>query len=52
MGLIAFNFIASCAPWSPTFSLDNLRDVSKRPPGPPSTFVNPINLKAFLGISE
>lgn len=50
-GIVVFNIVGGLGPWSPTFSPENYRDVSKRPEGPPSTFVNPLDIGRSLGIS-
>jgi len=51
IGLIVLqNVISAFAPWSATFSQENLRDVAKRPQGPPSQF--PSNIGGWLGIAE
>jgi len=51
IGLIVLqNFITGLAPWSTTFTSENLRDVAKRPQGPPTQW--PTNPGAYLGIAE
>jgi len=53
MGLIAYNTVAAVAPWSPSYSSANLQDVSRRPLGPPFSWVNPLtHTKLFLGIDS
>ncbi|EFJ45419.1 hypothetical protein VOLCADRAFT_94261 [Volvox carteri f. nagariensis] len=51
MGIVIYNALGGLGPWSPTFSPENLRDVARRPTGPPSVLVNPLNLGKLLGIS-
>jgi len=50
LGLVAYNTLGALVPWSPTFSSENLRDVQRRPAGPPNTWVSPVDFKKFLGI--
>ncbi|KAG2440032.1 hypothetical protein HXX76_004149 [Chlamydomonas incerta] len=49
LGIIAYNVLGGLGPWSPTFAPENLRDVAKRPPGPPNAI--PAKLGDWLGIS-
>jgi len=50
LGLIAYNTLGALGPWSPTFSPENLRDVAKRPKGPPNERASPLDFKRFFGI--
>ncbi|PNW84502.1 hypothetical protein CHLRE_03g146147v5 [Chlamydomonas reinhardtii] len=49
MGIIAYNVLGGLGPWSPTFAPENLRDVARRPRGPPSDL--PAKVGDWLGIS-
>lgn len=49
--IVLYNILGAVGPWSPTYSPENLRDVAKRPEGPPNVMVSPLNVKKFLGIS-
>jgi len=52
VALVLHNSFLSIAPWSPTFSEQNLRDIAQRPEGPPTTWVNPItNPGKFFGVT-
>ncbi|GIL77118.1 hypothetical protein Vretifemale_6666 [Volvox reticuliferus] len=51
MGIVVYNVLGGLGPWSPTFAPENLRDVARRPTGPPSVLVNPFNLGKLLGVS-
>ncbi|KXZ43390.1 hypothetical protein GPECTOR_92g613 [Gonium pectorale] len=51
LGIVTYNVLGGLGPWSPTFSPENLRDVAKRPPGPPNALVSPFDLGRLLGIS-
>ncbi|KAG2495306.1 hypothetical protein HYH03_006578 [Edaphochlamys debaryana] len=51
LGIVAYNVLGALGPWSPTFSPENLRDVAKRPHGPPNAWTSPLDLGRFLGIS-
>jgi len=48
--IVIQNIITSLAPWSATFSKENLMDVAKRPAGPPTG--QPRNALGWFGISE
>ncbi|KAL6764629.1 hypothetical protein V8C86DRAFT_3128843 [Haematococcus lacustris] len=50
--LVVQNAFTALVPWSPTFSSENLKDVAKRPAGPPTASVSPLDFKRFLGISN
>ncbi|KAL6764634.1 hypothetical protein V8C86DRAFT_3022274 [Haematococcus lacustris] len=50
--LVVQNAFTALVPWSPTFSPENLKDVAKRPAGPPTASVSPLDFKRFLGISN
>ncbi|GLC37431.1 hypothetical protein PLESTM_000584000, partial [Pleodorina starrii] len=51
LGIVVYNVLGGLGPWSPTFSPENLRDVARRPTGPPSVLVNPFNIGKLLGVS-
>jgi hypothetical protein len=48
--VIAHDVITSLAPWSPSFSQQNLEDISKRPQGPPNQ--TPSSVGGWFGIAE
>jgi len=50
LGIIAYNTLGALGPWSPTFSPENLRDVAKRPQGPPNERASPLDFKRFWGV--
>jgi hypothetical protein len=47
---VLWNVVSALAPWSATFSRENLEDVAKRPQGPPTQW--PSNIGGWLGIAE
>ncbi|PNH05957.1 Photosystem II protein, chloroplastic, partial [Tetrabaena socialis] len=58
LAIIAYNVVGGLGPWSPTFSPENLRDLAKRPTGPPTDFPSPpvtqptdFSFGQWLGIS-
>lgn len=50
-GIVLYNIVGAVGPWSPTYSEENVKDVAKRPEGPPNKLVSPFDVKNFLGIS-
>lgn len=47
-GVVAYNVLGGLSPWGPTFSRDNLRDITNRPSGP---FSSSLDDKKFFGIT-
>ncbi|KAF5834233.1 hypothetical protein DUNSADRAFT_9186 [Dunaliella salina] len=52
LGIVAYNTERGSSLWGPTFEEANLKDVAKRPKGPPAAAIDPFNYPMqFLGIS-
>jgi len=48
---LLYNIIPALSPDSPTWSRANQEDIAKRPAGPPNTWVSPLDVTRFFGIS-
>ncbi|KAL6760684.1 hypothetical protein V8C86DRAFT_3024281 [Haematococcus lacustris] len=49
--IISYSALAALGPWSPTFDPRNLKDIMRRPSGPPRDEVSPVDYKRWLGIT-
>lgn len=49
---VIYNILAPLSPFSPTFTPENIKDISQRPAGPPQRPVSPLNLQSFFGVDK